>query len=140
LSVCSPCPPDYSIPLSFSTSVVASSNIYGLGYSVDLDFQGPSFSSSEVSADHLTFSAPFTMTGTVRHTSDEFGPPDYFAEVIGSGTATMSFTKSPFFFDARSITYDFSSGASPTPEPGSLLLLGTGLAAAWQSRRVRRVN
>jgi hypothetical protein len=135
LGVCFPCPPDRAIPLSFSSTVAGSSNTYGLGYSADLDFQGPSFSSSEVSADHLAFSAPFTMTGDVRHTSDEFGPPDYFAELIGSGTATIRFTKSPFFVDALSVTYDFSPGATPTPEPGSLLLLGSGFAACWRYHR-----
>jgi hypothetical protein len=32
------------------------------------------------------------------------------------------------------------TSGSPTPEPASLLLVGIGFAAVWQSRRLRRAN
>jgi hypothetical protein len=152
-SACFPCPPNRPIPLSFSSSTgtpvapvaavhpMLGGTVFPNGalLLLFLQFQGPSFSSSEVSADHLTFSAPFTMTGNLRAELSEFGEVFYATDLIGSGTATMSFRKSAFFVDAQRLTYDFSPGASPTPEPGSLLLLGTGLAGIVTRRaRARR--
>ena len=149
---CSPCTANPPVALSFSSTCVScassgSSNdmLGGIVYPgsttfyTNFDFRGPTFSSSQLSADHLTFAAPFTMTGSLAAFTSlsDPNPPFYMTDLVGSGTATISFVAVPGgFFDARNITYDFAAGASPTPEPGSLLLLGSAAALLW--RRARR--
>jgi hypothetical protein len=60
--------------------------------------------------------------------------------LIGRGIATTHLSRFGSGYAVTGFTYQFENGgASPTPEPASLLLLGTGLAAAWQSHR-RRVR
>ena len=60
----------------------------------------------------------------------------------GSGTITATFTDplGQGLFDSQSVMYQFgASSPSPTPEPASLLLLGTGVAGLVR-RRVRRAS
>ncbi len=59
------------------------------------------------------------------------GTLSFIADNVGDGR-----------FYTRSMALTFSPAVSPlpTPGPGSVLLLGTGLVAAWQSRRFRRAR
>lgn len=90
----------------------------------------------------ITLSSPFTFFGHLRATTgDGIGLID--TDAAGTGTATASLIWSGdaglgYFDENDDIAYFFSSPGAQTPEPASLLLLGTG--AAWLIRRRRRFN
>lgn len=76
--------------------------------------------------------APFTFAG-------EFYRPGGILELLGGGTATLSFAPSapfPGTFNVTGIRFEIE--ASPVPEPTSMLLIGTGLAGMAALRRRRR--
>jgi hypothetical protein len=73
--------------------------------------------------------------------------PVFSRQLVGSGTATASFVRvsgEDNLFDLLSegLQYRFEAAAAPVPEPTSMLLLGTGLAAVavgrWRRRKLSK--
>ncbi|HVF66550.1 MAG TPA: PEP-CTERM sorting domain-containing protein [Pyrinomonadaceae bacterium] len=90
----------------------------------------------------FVFIAPFTMTGVIFVSAEHSGVPGGLrTEIVGSGTATYTARRAnspdpnaPWL--STSLTYTFGP-AQPVPEPATMLLLGTGLAAFAARVRLR---
>jgi hypothetical protein len=105
-------------------------------------FQGGDVTLPASTADSFDLLSPFLFHGTASiWTIGASNSPTYYGDfsLTGGGTATTHLQRFGNGYAISGFTYDFANEtASPTPEPASLLLLGTGLAAVWQARRMRR--
>ncbi|HET7695795.1 MAG TPA: PEP-CTERM sorting domain-containing protein [Vicinamibacterales bacterium] len=85
-----------------------------------------------------TVTAPFTMMGTLRGTTGVLGTGDLVFEVAlqGAGTASASgFGADTNLLRIGGVHYQFAAAPAATPEPATLLLMGTGLAGVLLRRR-----
>lgn len=96
--------------------------------------------------DYVTLTAPFTLTGNVSGygcdpNNDESCPVIFSAGFNGQGTMTVQLTNVrlinknlPPGYYVTSLTYDIAA----VPEPSTIVLLGTGLAAVTIGAYLRR--
>jgi hypothetical protein len=110
-------------------------------------FSGPAFPASlAVSNPTPTLIAPFTFWAMLRGfpNSSLTGTPIFDEAFVGHGTATANYnlTISPgaTLVTFRDVVYQFEPGAapSPTPEPGTVVLVLTGMAAVVARSRRRK--
>ncbi len=89
----------------------------------------------------LQVTAPFALAGTFSFGPDTTSPEITTLDLAGHGTATVGLVRGAGDLSNtwvyNGVRYDFGSSTVPTPEPASLLLLGSGLLVLAR-RRWRR--
>ena len=87
----------------------------------------------------VTFSTPFTMNGRLRGTTGALGSGSTLFDVLLTGEGTASTIARPVagfgYLVNGGVNYDFAAAPAATPEPATLLLMGTGFAGVLLRRR-----
>lgn len=145
---CFPCQPGDNFHLSHFGSLFAFSPVQSLqlngqthvGWNQSiLNFSTDPFVLPTSGGDLITMTGHFTMTGTVAFdpyiaVNPVDMPPFVVGDVYGSGIVTLQFTRIFGAYHLSSVRYDFQQ----TPEPATLVLLGSGLAGLAARHRRRR--
>lgn len=144
-----PCVPGSTLDLSAtmtpnvfppSSATIDGRTYESIYFSGSFDFDAGSVSVPNVPLDGPSQfpAARFTFTGTLAGYADMSlsGTPLFAVALAGQGTGRQGFHHYPAngFITRDGFTYEFES--APVPEPGSLLLFGSG--AAWTAARWRR--
>ena len=107
-------------------------------YSGDLLFDAPSVTAPDTQDFFIKLVRPFTLTGTLNAfgSTERTGTPLFIADLRGTGLVTFSLLNPVGEFNFSDLTYRFEAAA--TPEPGTMSLLGSGIAGVMLRSRQRR--
>jgi hypothetical protein len=108
----------------------------GVTYTGWLDVDAEPFVFPELETDFFAVQVPFTLSGFLRGFSG--GSQIFAGSLTGSGIASLPYfpSRGVYEWEERRLNYVFGEApAAATPEPATMLLLGTGLAGLIASRR-----
>lgn len=95
---------------------------------------------ADLTTTYVTFSSTFTMNGFLVLSRQDY-PDGQRYDFTGQGVATASYRRyltAPNLWFLNSLTYTFQAAPTPTPEPATLLLFGTGIAGLAAKLHRRR--
>lgn len=135
-------PDPLALRAPFTAGGVMYSNDSSDSYHFSVQIFAPAFPFPDPFPGLVTFDTTFTMEA---HLSIYSGDTRVFSTIlIGQGIASATYSNGGTFTLWHLISLNYSFQTTPTPEPATLLLLGSGLAGittkAYRRRKVRTQN
>ena len=111
--------------------------------SLTVEFSSPPLTMPDFAAGPLSLETPFSFSATFRHSGGEDGDEGFVAEITGLGTATIDLIGRDVVpggvYEVQGYRWEFAAvSQEPIPEPGTIALIGAGLAGVCGIARRRR--